>query len=79
MDEQQKAKNPFEYQKPTERSISAITHVREQCKDLYDTLLALAPSRERSLAITKLEEVSMWANKGIVFNQTEQSDCDFTD
>lgn len=61
--------NPFEYQKPTEESVTKINEVREKCKELNDLLLTLPKSREQSLAITKLEEVSMWANKGIVFNQ----------
>jgi hypothetical protein len=61
--------NPFEYVKPTEESVTKITEVREACKALNELLLTLEPSRERSVAITKLEEVSMWANKGIVFNQ----------
>lgn len=60
--------HPFEYQAPTPEGVKQITEVREGCKALHDTLLTLAPSRERSVAITKLEEVSMWANKGIVFN-----------
>lgn len=61
-------KNPFEYQTPTEQHIAKITMVREKCKDLHELLLTLPESRERSIAITKLEEVSMWANKSIVFN-----------
>ena len=61
-------KNPFEYQKPTEEQIQKITEVREACKALYDLLLTLPECRERSLAITNLEQVSMWTNKGIVFN-----------
>ncbi len=59
--------DPFEYQKPTKLQIERITEVREKCRKLYDTLLCLESSRERSLAVTKLEEVSMWANKAIVF------------
>jgi len=61
--------NPFEYVAPTEKSVEQITAVREACKSLHDTILLLPECRERSLAITKLEEVSMWANKGIVFSQ----------
>ena len=61
--------NPFEYIKPTDKSVEEISKVREKCKELSEILLSLKPSRERSLAVTKLEEVSMWANKGIVFNQ----------
>jgi len=61
--------NPFGYVKPTEKSVEDMKKVREMCSDLNKMLLDLNPSRERSVAITKLEEVSMWANKGIVFNQ----------
>lgn len=61
--------NPFEYVKPTEQSINEITAVREKCNELHTLILGLKNCRERSLAITKLEEVSMWANKGIVFTQ----------
>jgi len=64
----EETKHPFEYQKPTEEHVAKITEVREACKALYDVLQSLPASREKSLAITKLEEVSMWANKGIVFN-----------
>ena len=31
-------------------------------------LMTLTPSRESSLAITKLEECAMWANKSVAFN-----------
>jgi hypothetical protein len=61
-------KNPFEYQAPTPEQVEKITEVRNSCKALYELLLSLSPSREKSLAITKLEEVSMWANKSIVFH-----------
>lgn len=61
--------NPFEYQKPDENGIIKIEIVRSKCKELYDIINQLSPSRERALAITKLEEVSMWANKCIVFNK----------
>lgn len=62
-------KNPFEYQKPTDDQITRITIIREKCKDLAAIIEAcIPPSRERSIALNKLEEVSMWANKGVVFN-----------
>jgi hypothetical protein len=62
-------KDAFEYQTPSEQQIAKITMVREKCKELRDLLVGNVPdSRERSLAITKLEEVSMWSNKAIVFN-----------
>lgn len=62
------SKNPFDYQKPTDEQVEKITEVREACKSLHNILLTLPKSREIAVAVTKLEEVSMWANKGIVFN-----------
>lgn len=64
-------KNPFEYQKPTEESVLRITQIREICKNLYEAIQTFRDSREKSLAITKLEEVSMWINKHIVFNEQD--------
>lgn len=64
----EQAKHPFEYQPPTPEQVQQITVVREALKAAHDILIAtLPPGRERSLAITKLEECSMWSNKGIVF------------
>lgn len=64
-------KNPFEYQAPTSESIVVIQNFRETCSNLHNLILGLPESRERSLAITKLEETSMWLNKAIVFHQKE--------
>lgn len=62
-------KDPFEYQAPTPEQVKQITAVREAMKVARDVLQENVPrSRELSLAITNLEQVSMWANKGIVFN-----------
>ncbi len=62
-------KNLFEYQKPTDEQIGRISIVRELCLITYEVILAEVPdSPQRDIAITKLEEASMWANKAIVFN-----------
>lgn len=62
--------HPFEYVAPTPASVEAIRDVRKAMMDLHDLILSTMPaSRERSLAVTKLEESSMWANKAIVFSQ----------
>ena len=67
--ESMEPKHPFDYQKPTPEHVAQIETVRKALKDAHDVILAtIPPSRERSLAVTKLEEASMWANKGIVFN-----------
>ena len=59
-------KHPFDYHSPNSEQVAQIATVRAGCKGLHSILLALPAGRERSLAITKLEEVSMWANKGII-------------
>ena len=62
--------NPFDYQKPSDLSVEKIKIMRKSCKAIHELILNTIPdSREKSLAITKLEEVSMWVNKAIVFNQ----------
>lgn len=63
------AKNPFDYQKPSEQNVGKIQEVREQYKKLFSHLLTLFPSRENSIAIEKLEESAMWATKSLVFNE----------
>jgi flavorubredoxin len=62
--------HPFEYQQPSAAGVEKIEKIRQACKELHAVLIWTLPHcRERSLAITKLEEVSMWANKGVVFNE----------
>lgn len=66
--------HPFEYVAPTAASVEAIRNVRKAMMDLHDLILSTMPaSRERSLAVTKLEESSMWANKAIVFSQKPEA------
>lgn len=61
--------NPFVYHMPTPEQVRSIQHVRDILKLAYDHLMSeCPPSRERALAVTKLEECSMWANKSVVFN-----------
>ena len=60
--------NPFAYFKPHEDAMEIIQSVRDAYKALYDHLLTLPPSRERSVAITELETSAMWAIKGLVIN-----------
>jgi hypothetical protein len=50
--------------------VERIEHIRWVCNHVYQNLMKHCPhSRERSLAITKLEEALMWANKAIVFEE----------
>lgn len=60
----------FTYIKPTNDQVEDIHQIRESCEQLHRELLEVLPSnREAALAITKLEEVSMWANKSIVLGE----------
>lgn len=59
-------KNPFDNHKPSDAQVEQILTVREVCKALHATILALPSCRERSVAITKLEELCMWAVKGVI-------------
>jgi hypothetical protein len=59
----------FEYRKPSENGVKQIELVREHCRRLALLLETELPDcREKSLAITRLEEVSMWANKASAFH-----------
>lgn len=61
-------KNPFEYQKATSEQTEKLQASMDVYKVLYEFLQSLPESRQRNVAITKLEESAMWANKSIVFN-----------
>lgn len=56
---------------PSEDQIDRIEMLREFAKAYGNAVLQLSlHSRERSLAVTKLEESVMWAVKGIVLNES---------
>ena len=58
--------NNFKYHSPKEGQTEKYTMLREKGKYLAYLIDELCPaSREKSLAITKLEEVIMWANASI--------------
>lgn len=62
--------NPFSYIKPDEISVERLEHLNRYVQLLYLALLDDTPdSRERSIAITKLQEFRMWANASVVFDQ----------
>lgn len=63
--------NRFVYHKPADDLVAAKHDgVRNMCADLAHMLNDMLPeSREKSLAITHLEEVMMWANAAIARHQ----------
>ena len=56
----------FTYHKPEGDRIGRYEEIRAKAKELAYLIDGLClPSRERSLAMTKLEEAVMWANASI--------------
>jgi|TARA_Y100000310_G_scaffold199226_2_gene199219 hypothetical protein len=71
LSDESRVERDFTYHPPTEDSVPKFTAIRDEAKDLALLIVRLCPpSRERSLALTKLEEAVMWANAGIARNQS---------
>lgn len=61
--------NNFMYHSPKEGQTEKYEAIREKAKELAYLIEEACPnSREKSLAITKLEECSMWANASVARN-----------
>lgn len=70
--EQQVAQNQraFQYHAPKPDQIPRYGTLRQQAAYLAAEMIRLCPaSRELSLALTKLEEATMWANASIARNE----------
>ena len=62
--------NRFTYHKPTGTQPDRYEHIRESALKFAELINNLCPdSREKSLAITALEESAMWANAAIARNE----------
>jgi len=62
--------NQFTYHSPKEDQQERYVEIRHQAKQLAFLLLgATPPSRERSLALTNLEQAIFWANAAIARNE----------
>lgn len=58
--------NRFTYHPPSEERAVKHIQIREHGKALVELLNEVVPDgREKSLAITKIEEAIMWANAGL--------------
>nr|WP_090873198.1 hypothetical protein [Oceanobacillus limi] len=67
---QDQIENNFKYQAPKEGQIARYNVIRTEARELATTINELCPSsREKSLALTKLEEMVMWANAAIARNE----------
>ena len=59
----------FKYHAPKTGQVDIYTDLRNEARKLADRIAEQCPrSRERSLAITKIEEAVMWANASIARN-----------
>lgn len=64
--ENERIENAFTYHRPKEGQPEKYEALRAKAKELAYLVEELCPdSREKSLAMTKLEESSMWANASI--------------
>jgi hypothetical protein len=70
--EQSDLNNRFTYHPPRDNQVGSYVQVRNAGKVLAELINQLAPdSREKSLAITRVEEAVMWANAAIARNDDE--------
>lgn len=64
-----KIENAFTYHAPKEGQPMKYQQIRYKARELAYLIDELVPEcREKSLAVTKLEECVMWANAGIARN-----------
>jgi len=65
-----KIENAFTYHAPKEHQISKYEELRAKAKDFAYLIEEVCPdSREKSVALTQLETVIMWANAAIARNE----------
>ena len=63
-------KNRFTYHAPKQDQISRYEEIRANAKIFAELIDMDCPdSREKSIALTKLDEVVMWANASIARNE----------
>jgi hypothetical protein len=62
----------FKYHSPKDDQPERYVIIREKCKELAEVICEnTPPSREQSIALTALEEVSMRANQAIAINEAD--------
>ena len=62
----------YQYHKPSAEGLDKVAKLREAFSAIDDIVQQIAPSsRERSLAITNIEQAAMWAIKAVVVNDPE--------
>lgn len=67
--------NNFRYHSPSENQVDRYTYLRSAAKDFADGIDERCPdSREKSLALTNLEQAVFWANAAIARNAPGKND-----
>ncbi|TVX86018.1 DUF7681 family protein [Paenibacillus agilis] len=62
--------NIFNYHPPKEGQPEKYTEIRNKAKELAYLIEEMCPnSREKSLAITNLQQTTFWANASIAINE----------
>lgn len=65
--------NNFSYHKPNDKQVELYDKLRMDGREMAYLIDCRCPdSREKALALTKLEECIMWANASIARNKQEQ-------
>lgn len=73
--EQKQINNNFTYHAPNNNQIHRYGELRGQAKKTAELINRNCPeSREKALAMTKLEEAIMWANASIARNEEDNDD-----
>lgn len=64
--EEDKRKNPFEFKQVNSKGRDDIRHIANLLHDFYKWIIINVPeNKERSIAVTHLEDAAMWLNKSI--------------
>lgn len=59
----------YAHHAPTPETTAKIQELRRRFSELHDLIESVCPiSRERSVAVTSLEDTAMWAIKALVVN-----------
>lgn len=67
---QEELDNRFTYHAPKDGQPEKYTELRDMAKAFAEKIVELTPgSREQALALTYLEQASMWANAAIARNE----------
>lgn len=68
----QQIENTFTYHQPSGTQPKRYEEIRQEAKQLASVIQAHCPeSREKSLALTNLQQAVMWANASIALNENK--------